>query len=93
MLSSMISVDNNSNNITVFTRTSAAIKSFYISISFHTIYSIACRLDELNESTELTAGLVNDSVDLKFFPGAPTEENTRKRVCSTSGMALASLHL
>ncbi|XP_029207815.1 multidrug resistance-associated protein 1-like [Acropora millepora] len=37
------------------------------------------QLDELNESTELTAGLVNDSVDLKFFPGAPTEENTRKR--------------
>lgn len=36
-----------------------------------------CREDEIDKGTELTAALVNTSVDLKFFPDAPSEAENR----------------
>jgi len=36
-----------------------------------------CREDEIDKGAELTAALVNTSVDLKFFPEAPLEAENR----------------
>lgn len=40
------------------------------------------RLSEIDKGTELTASLVNTSVDLKFFPDAPVTKDTMNRVSS-----------
>lgn len=37
------------------------------------------QLSEINEGSELTASLVNDAVDLKFFPDAPVKKDTNTR--------------
>ena len=48
-------------------------------LTFVNVYFIL-RLNDIDKGAELTAALVNMSVDLKFFPDAPIEKEAINRV-------------